>query len=266
MKRFLLFAGIGTVLLLLLAIGVFQPFTDVTRRALLPLLRGTAQGAQWVERLFPNRDGALTPETLNQCETRLRQVSSDEARLHALEEENKVLRAQAKFAETSGYDQVGALVISRELGTIRGRLIIDRGANDHVEVGQAVVTGEGVYIGRIRAVETRIATVELLSDADSRVAAATMNGDALTGIVEGRGNGAAALTYVPSSINLAPDQIIVTAGTEEKIPSHLPLGIINSINRTPKDPFYNASVDPLIRFDRVTYVSVLRPAVLRPSL
>ena len=173
--------------------------------------------------------------------------------MFALEAENKLLRAQAKFAQTSGYDQVGALVINRELGTLRGRLTIDRGASDHVEVGQAVVTGEGIYIGRIRSVETRVASVELLSDSDSRVAAATMNGDSLVGVVEGRGNGASALTYIPSSINLSNDQIIVTAGTEEKIPPYLPLGIINSINRTPKDPFYNASVDR--RSSIMTYAS-----------
>lgn len=266
MKRFLFFSGLIAFILLLLAIGIFQPFTDLTRRTLLPLLRGTAQGAQWVAQMLPDRTSTLNPQALPQCEARLRKVSSDEARLHELEEENKVLRAQAKFAETSGYDQVGALVISRELGTLRGRLLIDRGANDHVEIGQAVVTEDGVYIGRIRSVETRVATVELLSDVDSRVAAATMTGEALTGVVEGRGNGAAMLTYVPSSINLTNDQIIVTAGTEEKIPAHLPLGIINSVNRIPKDPFYNASVDPLVRFDRVTYVSVLRPSALRPSL
>jgi rod shape-determining protein MreC len=266
MKRFFLLAGLGTAILLLLAIGVFRPFTDLTRRAFLPLLRQVAAGSQVIERFFPEHDQATSQQLLTQCEGRVRTLAVDEARLAALEEENKTLRAQAKFAISSGYDQVGALVISRELGTLRGRLTIDRGANDHVEIGQAVVTDEGIYIGRISAVETRVATVELLSDTDSRVAAATIAGDALVGVVEGRGNGAASLTYVPSSINLAADQIIVTAGTEEKIPSHLPLGIINSITRTPKDPFYSASVDPLVRFDRVTYVSVLRPEALRPSL
>lgn len=266
MKRFFLGAGLAAIALLLLAIGLFEPFTDLTRRVFLPAVRKTAQGTQWVEQFFSSPSEKRHPEALAQCEARLREIVSQEARVRALEDENKVLRAQAKFAQTSGYDQVGALVIRRDLGTLRGRLLIDRGTTDHVEVGQAVVTGEGVYIGRIRTVETRVATVELLSDTESRVAAATLTGDALVGVVEGRGNGASGLTYIPSSINLATDQIIVTAGTEEKIPAHLPLGIINSITRTPKDPFYSASVDPLVRFDRVTYVSVLRPSALRPSL
>lgn len=266
MKRFFLFAGITATILLLLAIGLFRPFTDGMRKLLLPIVRQTARAAQALERWFPDRSASQNQQAALVCEARLRTLAANEAELHALRDENKVLRAQAKFAETSGYDQVGALVISRELGTLRGRLLIDRGASDHVEIGQAVVTGEGIYIGRIRAVETHVASVELLSDTESRVAAATIAGDALTGVVEGRGNGAAALTYVPSTVNLANDQIIVTAGTEEKIPAHLPLGIINSIDRTPKDPFYNASVDPLIRFDRVTYVSVLRPVALRPAL
>lgn len=263
MKRGILIAIFVAFLLLLLAIGVLSPVVTIARRLLLPVIRLTAQVTERVRSVLPDR---VDPAVLTQCETRLRTLVSDETRLHTLEEENTVLRAQAKFSETSGYDQVGALVISRELGTLRGRLLIDRGAYDHVEVGQAVVTAEGIYIGHIRSVETRVATVELLSDSESRVAAATEAENTLVGVIEGRGNGAATLTYIPSSLELKVDQIIVTAGTGEKVPARLALGIVNSVTRTPKDPFYTASIDPLVRFDRLTYVSVLRPSVLRPSL
>ncbi|MBP7133936.1 rod shape-determining protein MreC [Patescibacteria group bacterium] len=264
--RALVLALGGAFLLLSVALGALTPAGALIRRVTLPFVRVSARAASGISERLPWFHQVSQANALELCESRLQRIVVDETALHTLSQENQVLRAEAKFSQSSGYDQVGALVISRELGSLRGRLLIDRGTRDHLEVGQAVITGEGVYIGHILSVQTQIATVILLTDSESRVAVATAGEDALIGVVEGRGNGAAALTYIPSSVNLNTDQIIVTAGTESKIPARLPLGIINAINRTPKDPFYNASVDPLVRFDRVTYVSVLRPEALRPGL
>lgn len=205
-------------------------------------------------------------DRIRELEARLNSLAVDYVRLKALEEENRSLRAQAKFLEASGYDSVGARVIGRDIQGQRSLFIIDRGSLDNVEIGQAVITDQGIFIGKISVIRDRIATVELLTDPTSRVAAALADKGGLSGVLEGRGNGAAALTYVQNNKNLKRDMVVVTAGTEEKVPGHLPLGVINSIEGKPSDPFLTASVEPLAPIERIVFVSVLRPSVLRPGL
>ncbi|MBM3205195.1 rod shape-determining protein MreC [Candidatus Uhrbacteria bacterium] len=247
--------------------GLLRPIQNGIRRILLPLVRGTADTASSVSNQFgllaPTK---LSPEQLFDIEGRLSRLAIDYVKLRSLEEENKSLRAQAKFLSASGYDSVGARVISREIGQDHAILLIDRGLHDHVEKGQAVVTNEGIFIGKIGSISERISTVELLTDPKSRVAAAVAEEKKLIGVVEGRGNGAAALTYIPSSEVLARDQMVITAGTEQKIPGNLILGIINQVQGKPTDPFLTAAIEPIISGDAVVFVSILRPTALRPTL
>ncbi len=205
-------------------------------------------------------------DRVRELEARLNGMAVDYVRLQALDEENRSLRAQARFLETSGYDSVGARVIGRDMQGQRSLFLIDRGSLDHVEVGQAVVTDQGVFIGKVSQLQDRIATVELLTDPTSRVAASVIDSRDLVGVVEGRGNGAAALTYIPTQAGVKRDMIIVTAGTEDKVPRNLPFGIVNTVEGEPTDAFLQATVEPLAPLTRIVFVSVLRPTALRPGL
>jgi len=266
MKRLAyLFVGILFLVLLFLS-GIWGILGQGVRGATLPLIRRIVPLSDRVDGAVTSKIHTPSQDELNSCESRLAKSVVDRSRLETLEEENKVLRTQAHLALTSGYDRVGALVIGRQIDKTRARLLIDRGTNDQLEIGQAVVTGEGIFIGRIIFVERSISTVELLTDISSRVTVALAKGDLLAGVAEGQGGGVAMLNYVPSSLSLAPDDMIVTAGTEEKIPARLPLGVITSLDRRPKDPFYQAILDPMVRFDRLSFVSILRPTALHADL
>lgn len=246
--------------------GFLSPLKDTLRDLLLPLVRvpsGIAQSV--VPYILPSADLRHAADRVKELEARISSLSVDYVQLRALEEENRSLRAQARFLTTSGYDSVGARVISRDLHDDTALLLIDRGRYDHVEIGQAVITNEGIFIGKISAINERVSTVELITDPHSRAAASFTEENALVGVVEGRGNGAAVLTYIPSSQTVKRDQIIVTAGTEDKVPRHLPLGIVNAVEGKSTDPFFSAILEPLVSLDRVTFVSVLRPTALRPE-
>jgi rod shape-determining protein MreC len=267
LNRWFVTLGISCIIIFLVLAGLLRPLGDLARMATLPLVRAAAWA---VASIAPLRtSGGSTAELTQRIQELERKISTlavDYTKLHALEEENRLLRAQAKFLASSGYDSVGARVISRDVLHQRGFLVIDRGLDDHVEVGEAVLANDGIFIGKIILIKEQIATVQLLSDPGSRVAASLAAEPHLIGIVEGRGNGAAALNYVPSSEVLKRDQIIVTAGTEEKVPGQLPLGIVNAVEGKPTDPFLSASIEPLVHFDQIVFVSVLRPTALRPKL
>lgn len=257
---------LGGIAALLICAGLFfgvPAFQRAIRSVFWPLIQPLSGVTQQVFVRRATTGG--TPEEMQNLHDQIAHLAVDQARLDALEEENQTLRDQGKFLRTSGYDSVGARVISRVLEQDHALLLLDRGANDHVEIGQAVTAGEGIFIGKIVSINERVATVELLTDVRSRVAATLSGENKALGVVEGRGNGAARMTYIPASQPLKKDQIIVTSGTEEKVPPHLPLGLVNAVEGKKTDPFVNAVLEPLIAVDRLTFVSILRPSALRPD-
>ncbi len=249
--------------LVLAVAGIFHPLGDAFRNLTLPLIQGVSGIAT------SGMDSRLAKgesERVKDLENRLAALTVDYVHLKSLEEENRALRAQAKFLDRSGYDSVGARVISRDIGGRRSLFLIDRGSNDSLEVGQAVITDDGIFIGKISQLFDRVASVELVTDPRSRVAAALQSQGPLSGVLEGRGNGASVLTYIPSSASVVPDQLVVTAGTEEKVPGNLPIGFLSTVDGKPTDPFMNATVETLVPLDHIVFVSVLRPTALSPHL
>lgn len=253
---FMMSAG-ACLLLLLLITGILKPLGQGVRWLTHPLIEVSADASRNL-RDFAGRSQA-SEAVLRELETRIASQTIDHARLRALEDENKTLRAQLKFLEDSGYEGVGAKVISRELQNGRMHFLLDRGTKDGVEVGQAVITSAGVFVGKILNARERVSMLEVFTDPDARTVIARSEGQRIVGVMEGRGNGAALLTYIPPSESLKKDDLLITAGTEEKVPGQLPVGIINRVNGKPTDPFLTAAVEPLVGLDRISFVSILRP-------
>jgi cell shape-determining protein MreC len=124
---------------------------------------------------------------------------------------------------------------------------------------------QGLFVGKIINLKERIATVELLTSEQSRIAASRAGQEGLIGVVEGRGNRVARLTFVPQERDLETNALIVTAGTEEKIPPNLPIGLVNVVEGKPTDPFKTGIIEPFMNIDTLDLVLVLRPRVLRPD-
>ncbi len=248
--------GVLVLVLILLLTGVFGLIGGVVRLATKPLIQSLARMAAELRGLSGR--SVASEASLRALEASIAHEVVDRARLQSLEDENRTLKAQAHFLEHSGHDSIGARVISRDLEQGRMHFMLDRGTHDQVEVGQAVITEGGVFVGKILRVSERVAVLEVFTDPDARTAASPVRAPHLVGVIEGRGNGAALLTYIPPSETLKQDNLLVTAGTEEKVPGNLPLGIINRVNGKPTDSFLTAAVEPLVGLDRLSIVAILR--------
>lgn len=255
------------VILLMHAIGFLRPVEDTVRSLFLPLARaGSYIGQAWGSREPTQKSIADFETRVHDLEARLASMSVDHVKLKALEEENRMLRDTAKFLANTGYDHVSARVIARSTDISRATILIDRGSTDGIEIGMAVVVGDGIYVGKITTLHEHVSTVTLAADPSSRVAASPIATTRLYGLIQGEGNGVARLTLVPQNEPLKANDIIVTAGTEEKIPPNLPIALVNEIQGKPTDPFKTATLEPLAHSGRLQLVAVLRPAVLRPEM
>lgn len=264
----LLVAGAVIVFGLLSFAGTFRVVQDGARRLLLPIARVFASaGSDIGGRLAPSSDRAALEESVRDLEAQLRSVSVDYVKLKSLESENESLRQLTKFLDASGYDHVSAHIIARSPDPRIAEVVIDRGARDGLEIGMAVVVENGIFLGKLTNLKEQVSTITLVADERSRIAASVAGQTSgLAGLVIGKGNGVAKLTLIPQATPLKRDDIIVTSGTEEKIPANLAIGLVNQVDGLATDPFKTASLQPLARIGSVNLVAVLRPAALRPAL
>ncbi|MBI5654609.1 rod shape-determining protein MreC [Candidatus Uhrbacteria bacterium] len=258
---------VGAVLAIaiLYAIGALRPIQDGLRYVLMPVARvlsmiGTSVGLD----TYGSDINALRAQVKDD-EARLAAISVDYVKLRSLEEENRLLRETSKFLSTSGYDHVGARIIARNIQGSSATVLIDRGTDDGLEKGMAVIVGDGIFIGKLTSLSRNVSTVTLLSDSQSRVAASPLSSKHLFGLVQGMGNGVSKLTLVPQTEELKHNDVLVTAGTEEKVPADLAIALVDEVEGKPTDPFKTSSLVPLARVDQLSLVVVLRPAALRPK-
>ncbi|MDD2785763.1 MAG: rod shape-determining protein MreC [Patescibacteria group bacterium] len=246
--------------------GVITPFENLLKSALSPLgLAATSVGTRLSRTFSGNMTAEQCLEKNVDLEKSLAGVSVDYVRLKALEDENEVLRKTLGYLQKEGYDAVMARIISRSAIPERSIVMIDKGAKDGLEIGMAVIYGDGIFVGKVSMIQERTATVTLISDAQSRVAVAKAGEGKLMGLVEGQGNWTAEATLIPQQESLNENEILVTSGTEGKIPANLIVGLINKVEGLPTDPFKHASIEPMAPLEYLEVVTVLRPQALRPG-
>jgi rod shape-determining protein MreC len=253
------FSAIGVlILVVLLFAGFFSPLRRLILSALLPpvqLLSRIGSGTASFFHIDPaSKESA---ERVAELEARLRSQTVDYVQLSALEEENRSLRAAAGFLADRDIKVLGARVISRSISDQTAVVMIDRGSNDGIEIGQAVIAENGLYVGKVISLTERTANIMLLTDVRSRVAASTPKEGNASGVIEGRGSGVAHFTLIPQSLPLKRDDVVVTAGTEEKVPANLVIGLVNDVDSKATDPFKNAVIEPLAPLQDLNLVSVI---------
>jgi rod shape-determining protein MreC len=263
---YLIIVSIVFLFFVLQMLGVTRLIGDVGHVVLIPIIRVLSfVGFETSKRTADVEDVNVLKEKTRDLEARLSTMSVDYVRLKALEEENASLKASASFLSSSGYDHVGARIIARSTDPQVASMLIDRGSRDGLEIGMAVISGDGVFVGKIAFLQRNVSTVLLIADHRSRVAVARSGTKKLFGVIEGQGNGVGKLTLVPQNEPLQRDDIIMTAGTEDKVPGNLAVGLVNDVQGHPTDPFKTATIEPLARPETLNLVVVLRPDALRPT-
>lgn len=265
MTRVTIGIAVSIVVLFVLISGFRSIIFSTVERVTMPVVKLFSPiieqaTKQWDDR----REASQLRDHISDLEHQLSALSVDYVKLRSLEEENVSLRKESGFLKDSGYDSVGARVISRTIDPVRSQILIDRGTNDALEVGMAVVSDGGVLVGSITSVRKETSVVTLLDDVMSHISAMTSQGRTLVGVVEGSGNNVAKLQYIPQQTAMKSGDMIVSSGQEEKIPANLPYGIVTRVDAVPTDPFKTATVECIISARSIRLVNVLRASVLRP--
>jgi rod shape-determining protein MreC len=145
-----------------------------------------------------------------------------------LELENDRLRGLLQFKQKSKMELVAGAVVGRDLVPDHKTLTINKGTEDGIKVGQAVIALKGA-VGTVIHAELKKSHVMLITDRYSVVDGIVQRTRAL-GIVEGKGtDNLALMKYIDRTTDLKKGDIIVTGGLDKVFPKGFPLAEVENV-------------------------------------
>jgi rod shape-determining protein MreC len=181
-------------------------------------------------------------------------LSQWQAVARRLEQENAGLRAQLDFSTDAAPIFITARVIADAGGLFVNSALINVGREDGVRAGQAVTTGSGLA-GRVVEVGRRSARFLLLIDLNARVPV-VVEQSRHRAVLAGDNSDRPKLVFLPANAKVNPGDRVVTSGHAGVFPPGLPVGTIASVTDG------EARVQPIVDWQRLEYVTVLRYAAL----
>ncbi len=186
-------------------------------------------------------------------ELQTRLLQSDE-----LAKENQRFNALLDFKQKNKMELVAARIMSRDLFSDHATVRIDKGTNQGLKAGMAVITTEGV-VGHIFRPETFTSHVLLITDRYS-VVDGLINRSRARGIVEGKSPGGLALHYVEKSEDVLKGDVIVTSGLDNIFPKGFPVAVVESVENKAFAVSLKVELRPVVDPDKVEEVFVITDA------
>lgn len=196
-------------------------------------------------------------------EDRVAKLTKENVELEKIKEENEVLRGYLDFLTTNKYDYVMSNVIARgDTNNVSGRtefITIDKGSNNGLRAGLAVVSNDGVIVGKLAEVKNGTSQVILTNNENCKLAATIFNETKTGGIAEGEMGLTIKMGFIPQDQKIEPGNIVVSSGLEQFIPRGLIIGKVIEVDRGSNELWQGAVVEPMIDFEKLIVVSVLLP-------
>ncbi len=257
-RRGITFTILLAVTLLMMAFSAnpyVQDFQSGMSFALRPLqgaIAGAADGVAGVARAIGEIDQLRTDNSALRDENE--RLTNENARLEVVKRENDQLTALLQLQSGFDHATVASRVIGRESLDTRRLVILDKGTDDGIAEGDAVVVQGGALAGRVTDVGPNFAKVTLISDPSSTVVGMLL-GSGAAGEVGGQAGGVLVMRNIDSSVQIAPEEEVFTAGIElagglrSPYPKGLVLGSVVDVQRDVNDVVQTAFLAPAANLD-----------------
>jgi rod shape-determining protein MreC len=180
----------------------------------------------------------------------------------ALEKEIVELSKLLKLNEiTATYNIINATIINRNMEEFYDTVIINKGYNDGVDIGYAVINNDGL-IGKVIKLGKETSTVKLLTSSDLynmlSVNIHTSSGD-IYGILSDydEETNSFIIEGIDELTKIEVGDIVSTTGLENNYPNGINIGKVVRISKDNFDLAYILKVEPYIDFNNFHYVAVL---------
>ena len=181
---------------------------------------------------------------------------ANEIQIKDLINENNRLRRILESKEMHPYKQSIAEVMDVTFNSYVKKVLINKGSNDGVYVGQAVVNSLGV-VGQIVSVSLNTSTLLLLDDPNSAIPAVNIRND-MRVILSGYGKqNMLQVNNVLGNSDIKVGDELYSSGLGNKYPRGYPIGRVISIGNRNNKEFADIKVQTFVHFNRLHYVLLL---------
>lgn len=260
-----LFVFVALCLVLLVADLRFR-YLEVLRNALsvvtYPLQMAASTPAD-VVRNATRYFGTLVDVQLENADLRRLQLDAGERllRFEQLEQENLHLRELLQMSERVQTKSIAADILYNAPDPFARKVILDRGAQQGVEPGLAVVDANGV-IGQVTRVHPIQAEVTLLTDRNQSIPVSVVR-NGVRGVLYGVGRGMLEMRHVLAEVDIQPGDRLVTSGLDGIFVPGLPVATVTRVDRD-QDAFARIECEPLAAIERSVQVLVIGRAAYPP--
>jgi rod shape-determining protein MreC len=247
--------------LLLLFIDARYRYLESTRSALSVLVSpiqrlATMPGVLWQQ----TGDFLSTQRSLVEDNRSLHQQHERDAaqlsQLQALQQENQQLRNLLALPQRGALTVQPAEIVYAERDIFKRKVLIDKGANANVLIGQVVMDDIGI-VGQITRVYPWLSEVTLVTEKDHAVPVQVLR-NGLRTIVFGAGDTSQlSLRYMPISSDIQDGDMLVTSGIDGIYPPGIPVARVVKIERDPAYPFARVTCLPVAGVDRHRHLLIL---------
>lgn len=183
------------------------------------------------------------------------QLQSQLATLTEMENENEILKKELGFMQTQDLTTTTAAAIIGEPSGYLKLLVIDKGKDTGLVLGQAVIS-QGVLVGIITQVRQNNSDVTLITDYNSLIPVVLQNSRG-TGLLRG-GLGGLTVEDIPLNIEIKKSENVVTSGLGGQIPAGILIGKVTDIISKEGEIFQKVATASPIDFSHLEVVFVLK--------
>lgn len=187
---------------------------------------------------------------------KLRQSQIDKSNYEELKAENEILKKQLGFKEQiKDKELILAKIINREPTTFLDNIIIDKGSDDGIVTGMAVVSN-GALVGRISEILSNQSKVTLITSKDS-VIQAMLQTNRDMGVLRG-GLSGMTLENIPQDVVVADKEGVVTSGLGGGVEQGILIGKVTGQKSSKAEIYKVLNIEPTVDFSKLEIVFVVK--------
>jgi rod shape-determining protein MreC len=171
----------------------------------------------------------------------------------SLQAENVRLRALLNSSALLRDDVLVAELIGVSPDPMRHQLVLNKGEQDGVFVGQPLIDADGL-LGQVVEVSSISSRAMLITDATHSIPV-QVNRNGVRAIAEGTGVlGMLEVHHVAATTDIREGDLLVTSGLGGRFPVGYPVAVVSEVERDPGQPFARILARPSAALDRSRHV------------
>jgi rod shape-determining protein MreC len=202
---------------------------------------------RWSSETFAERNDLL--ESNRTLRSQMIVLQQKAQQLAVLEAENDRLRRLLDATSRLESSFITAELISVDPDPFSIQVIVNRGAQEGVYVGQSVVDADGLF-GLVVQVDSLTSRVALVADVNLAVPV-YVNRNGMRSVVVGTSDlNSLEMEYVPDTADVQIGDMLVTSGLAGRFPAGYPVAEVIAIEHDPGAPFARIRARPLAKLNR----------------